>query len=67
MSPEQFLDRIRDQVIGQPVSYRRLAANSLFGYVGCEPGDYGRRRLGLPVAPSNGCDARNARRSTEKR
>jgi hypothetical protein len=39
MSPEQFLDRVRDQVIGQPVSYRRLAGNSLLVYVGCEPGD----------------------------
>lgn len=39
MSPDEFLDRIRSLVVGWPVSYVRLAANSLLVYVGCEPGD----------------------------
>lgn len=39
LSPEAFLDHLRGQVVGRPVSYRRLAANSLLVYVDCEPGD----------------------------
>jgi hypothetical protein len=39
MSPEAFLDHIRSQVLARPVSYRKLAANSLLVYVDCQPGD----------------------------
>ncbi|HTE19651.1 MAG TPA: hypothetical protein VK689_14890 [Armatimonadota bacterium] len=34
-----FVEHIRNQVVGHPVSYRRLALNSLLIYVDCQPGD----------------------------
>jgi hypothetical protein len=39
MTPEDYLERARAEVIGQEVSYRRLAGNSLLVYVDCVPGD----------------------------
>jgi hypothetical protein len=36
---EHFLEDLRSRLIGRPVSYRRLAGDSLLIYVGCEPGD----------------------------
>lgn len=39
ISPEDFLSRIRSLTVDRPVSYRRLATNSLFVFVDCQPGD----------------------------
>ena len=36
---EHFLEDLRSRLIGPPVSYRRLACDSLLIYVDCEPGD----------------------------
>jgi len=37
--PEQFLEDLRKRLIGRPVSFRRLACDSLLIYIGCAPGD----------------------------
>jgi hypothetical protein len=36
---EHFWASLRDRLIGRPVSFRRLAGDSLLIYVDCEPGD----------------------------
>jgi hypothetical protein len=39
MTPSAYLDRVRADVIGQKVSFRRLAGDSLLIYINCRPGD----------------------------
>ena len=39
LSPDEFFAELRARVIGRPVRYRRLAANSLLVYVDAEPGE----------------------------
>jgi hypothetical protein len=37
--PENRFDSLRGRIVGQVVTYRRLACDSLLLYLGCEPGD----------------------------
>ena len=39
MDTKAFLEHIRNRVLGHPIKFRRLAANSLLIYVDHEPGD----------------------------
>lgn len=39
MTGPDLFAALRDQIIGMRIAYRRLAANTLFLYIGCDPGD----------------------------
>jgi hypothetical protein len=39
MDPNAFFDHLRSRVLGRPVTFRRLAANTLLIYIDNEPGD----------------------------
>lgn len=39
MEPNAFFDYLRRKVLGRPVTFRRLAANTLLIYIDNEPGD----------------------------